>query len=715
MKKTLILTEKPSVARNIGDALGGIKKHEGYLENENYIITWAFGHLLSLYDVKDYDSSRGAWKMENFPFVPRVFEYKVKPSSKAKGKPDLGAKKQLGIIKKLMARLDVTRIVSACDYDREGQIIGDIIFKVLKPNQPVDRLLLNEWTQTAVLEGLNHLKSNDQMIPLRDAGISRQWADWVIGINLTAVATLKYSSGRKVLNVGRVLLPTLKIIYDRDQQIKHFIPEKYYKLGALFIKDNDVFEGIYYKGKKDKFKTRQALETILEDLDYPKSSKKLRGIVKEKQVKEKKNYPPQLYNLSGLQGHVTGKYNGWTAQKVLSVAQKLYEKKLITYPRTASVALEESLVDKARQVLDIHKKGLPFEEQLSFKVTKRIFDNQKVESHSAIMPTYMVPKQLTQDEMTVYYAIKNRFLMQFMPAEILEETKLHLMIGAYDFHASGKVQIEQGWKQVEHQKTNERILPQVEVGEVLPIRALNISSHETKPPKSHTEKSLLKVMETCGRQYKNEQDDQMIERVLSGFSIGTAATRGEIISKLKRIGYIIQEQKELHATELGCQMVESFPIHELLDLEYTGRLEKRLSDIAKGQLTRSMFLKEIFQFTADSVAVIKSHAQTQFSQEHNEQETLGICPSCGGFVVEHQKSFGCDKWQKGCKYVIWKNDKFLKSMKKKPTKTMVKRLLKDGRVLVKGLVGKSGNKFDAYLRYEVKDEGPYYQWKMEFK
>ncbi|MBN2794202.1 MAG: type IA DNA topoisomerase [Clostridia bacterium] len=713
MEKTLILAEKPSVARNIGDALGNVKKNEGYLENENYIITWAFGHLLSLYDIKDYDETKTSWQMAYYPFIPKVFEYKVKPDMKDPKKPDSGAKKQLNIIRNLMKRLDVHQIISACDYDREGQIIGDIIFKVLKPSQPVYRLLLNEWTQSAILEGLRQLKSNEQMIPLRDAGISRQWADWVIGINLTAVSTLKYGHSKKVLNIGRVLLPTLKIIYDRDQKIKNFVKEDYFKLSGLFIKGNDAFEAIYFNESKDKFSSKGELESILEDLNYPDALKSLKGVVASKEINEKKEYPPALYNLTQLQGDITSRFRNWTSDKVLKVAQQLYEKKLITYPRTSSVALEESLISKTEQVLEVHKKDLPYKEDVTFKVTKRIFNNDKVESHSAIMPTYMLPKNLTEDELTIYYAIKNRFIAQFMPPAVYEEVKLVLDVSGYMFQASGKVELERGWKKIEQKNHNDHVLPHVEEGEALDIRALNITTHETKPPNHHTEKTLLKVMETCGKNI--EDDDELIQSVLSGYSIGTPATRAETISKLKRIGYIEQQNKSLLVTELGCQLVETFPIHELFDLEYTGRLEKKLQDIQKGQLTRSGFLKDIFIFTAHSVMTIKNHEKSALVLPKEEKDILGICPSCGGNITENPKGFGCDRWKDGCKFTIWKNDKFLASMQKKPTKAMVKKVLKDGRVMVKGLVGKNGNKFDAYLKYEKKEDGPYYQWKIEFK
>ncbi len=716
--KQLILAEKPSVAKNIADAVGCKNKQDGYYENDNYIITWAFGHLLSLCDVKDYDVSRGSWRMENFPFIPKIFEYKVKPSPKDKTKPDFGAKKQLDIISRQAKRKDVESIVSACDYDREGQIIGDIIFKFIKPDKPVYRLLLNEWTKAGVLKGLEGLKTNEEMMPLRDAGISRQWTDWIIGINLTTVTTLKFQPGnRQILNIGRVLLPTLKIIYDRDLEIKNFVAEEYHKLNALFLKEDLAYEGLYVENKKDKFDTHLELEEKLKAINWPNSKDALQGIIKSKDVKRKKEYPPYLFNLSNLQGFITSKYRGWTSTKVLKVAQSLYEKKFITYPRTSSIALEESLIESTRKIVDTLKKDLPYEGDINFNVNKRVFDNKKVESHSAIIPTYVTPRNLSDDEWKVYFAIKNRLLMQFMPIAEYDETKLvtNIKDTDLDFKSSGRIQIVVGWKVVEKSKATDKILPNVSIGDIVSIRELNITNHATKPPKYHTEKTLLKIMETCGRNYK-EDSDEMIMSVLSGFSIGTAATRAETIAKLKRIGYIESKSKNLVTKDLGRQLVETFPIKELFDLEYTGRLEKQLSEISKGTLSKNVFLRSMFNFTNNSVNTIKNHRLASLvPAKPLVIETLGKCPVCGNQIIEGKKGYGCSNWKAGCKFVIWKNDKFILSMKKKITKTMIKSLLKNKKVLVKGLTGKSGQKFDAYLRYEKQEDSEYFNWKMDFK
>ncbi|MBT2254259.1 type IA DNA topoisomerase [Priestia megaterium] len=714
----LIIAEKPSVSKNIADALKIKGRQDGYFEGNGYIVTWAFGHLLQLYDAKDYDDKMSTWKMENFPFIPQVFKYKVKSNPRDREKPDTGAKKQLKIIQSLMRRPDVDGIISACDYDREGQVIGDSIIYNLKTDKTVYRLLLNEWTPAEVMNGLENIKLNTELRPLQDAGVSRQWADWVIGINLTSVATLKYQKGKgKALNIGRVLLPTLKIIYDRDKEIENFVPENYYKLQATFkTKDEQEYEGTYIEGKEEKFKSKETLEEIQQKL-IDKS-----GIVSDKQVQKKKEYPPFLFNLSNLQGYITNKYKGWTSDKVLKVAQSLYEKKFITYPRTASVALEESLVGKTAKVLETLTEDLPYKDEVKFVKSKRIFDNSKVESHSAIVPTYLKPKKLSTDEEQVYQAIKNRFIMQFMPVAEYEETRIETKITGADlkglFISKGKVQLVEGWKKVEKVQSKDTILPLVQVNDDVDLVKHEITTHVTKPPKQHTERTLLRVMETCGKNYDGEgTDEESLNAILSGFSIGTPATRAETIKKLKDVGYITTQNKNLLCTELGRKLIETFPIKDLFNLEFTGRLEKSLNDIEKRSFTKDEFLQLIFDFTTKAVETIKNEKEVTINEvasQRKPNEIMGKCPVCGHAVIEGQKGFGCSNWKNGCKFVIWKNDKFLATMKKKPTKTMVKALLKNGIAPVKGLTSKKGNKFDANLRYEKNADNEYFSWKMEF-
>lgn len=713
----VIIAEKPSVAKNIADALNIKQRKDGYMEGQDYIITWAFGHLLQLYDAKDYDSGMSVWRMANYPFIPVEFKYKLKADMNDKGKNDKGVEKQINIIKQLIEREDVDGVISACDDDREGQIIGDLIILHIETQKPVFRLLLNEWTQEEVLKGMKNLKDNNDMKPVQDSGISRQQADWVIGINLTSVTTLKYQRGKgHPLNIGRVLLPTLKIIYDRDKEIENFVPNEFHKLTAVFkTATGEEFEAVYSEDEEDKFSDKKVLEEINSCI------KGTAGVVKEKQTEKKKEYPPYLFNLSNLQGYITSKFKGWTSDKVLSVAQSLYEKKFITYPRTESVALEESLSERAEKVLSVSKRGLPFEDEIKFQVAKRTFDNSKVESHSAIMPTYVIPKGLTSDEEIVYNAIKNRFLAQFMPVSEYEETKISIEIKDKGlkgiFTSKGKVLINEGWKKAEKIETKEVNLPLVNINDEVTLSKSKVVSSKTKPPKYHIEKTLLKVMETCGKKYDDEDSSEMMDAVLSGFSIGTAATRAETIKKLKEAGYIEAKDKNLLCTELGRKLVENFPVRELFDLEYTGRLEKTLSDISKVKINKQDFLNLIFDFTRKSVNEIKAEKIVVISdnrEEKNDPESLGSCPLCGSDVIEGEKGFGCSNWICGCSFIIWKDDKYLALFGKKPNRAMVERLLRDGKVRGKGFKSKKGNVFDATLRYVKNKDNEYFSWVMEF-
>lgn len=717
--KKVIIAEKPSVAKNIADALQIRTRQDGYFEGEEYLITWAFGHLLQLYDAKDYDESMKSWRLEKFPFIPEEFKYKVKSDGKNKAVVDQGAKKQMQIIKGLIGRDDVDGVISATDYDREGQVIADEIFLYLKHGKPTFRILLNEWTPEEVKKGMNSLKPNEAMQSLQDAGMGRQWADWMIGINLTSVATVKYGGGeKKLLNIGRVLLPTLKIVYDRDKEIEAFQSSTYHKLIANFkTSQNESFEGTYYEtdqeGKlNEKFEDQAALEAI-KDLMAGKNAH-----VVEKQVEKKKEYAPLLFNLSNLQGYVTSKYKGWTSDKVLKVAQSLYEKKHITYPRTGSMALEESLKDRTKKVLDTLKVGLPYENQLKFATHKRIFDNAKVESHSAIVPTYMKPKSLSPDESIVYEAIKNRFLMQFLPVAEFEETKITSKVDEEAvkgiFISRGKVQLVEGWQCIEKPDSKDTILPQVTEGEQLIIKKLALNAVTRKPPKLHTEKTLLKIMETCGKAFKDEEEsEEMMASILSGFSIGTPATRAETIKKLKDTGYITGKGKSLTCTDLGRQLVENFPVKELFDLEYTGRLEKTLSDIEKGKFQKVMFIDMIKSFTTEAVETIKEDTGT-FGGRVIPKESVGKCPLCGGDIIETAKAFGCSNWRNGCKYTLWKNDKYIAALGKEVTRAMVELLLKNGKVGFRNLKSKKGTTFAAYLKYTHNEETGRFNWEMEF-
>ena len=722
----VILAEKPSVAKTIASFLGAKTRRDGYFEGNGYIVTYAFGHLVSLYDMKDYDKEKysGSWKMANFPFIP---------ADKFKFKVDDSKQKQFNIIKELLNREDVEYVINATDNDREGELIAFLIFLLAKNKKPVKRILVNEWTPQDITRGLENLKDEEDMRNLQAAGYTRLITDWLIGINFTSVATLKYGNG-KLLNIGRVILPTVKLVYDRDMEIRNFVPKTYFEIEGNFKCANGTYKGKLIKGKETKFDTEEEAMAVIDSI----TSKN--GVISSKKVTKSKEYAPKLFSLTSLQGYITSKYSHFTSDKVLNVCQSLYEGKgkggYITYPRTDSVYLEESLTDKASQTLNRLKHGLPYEDKIKFAKTKRVFDSSKVDSHSAIIPTYIVPNSLTPDEQIVYQAIKDRFIANFMPPAEYENTEIKTDVDDSVFLTKGKVLKVKGYLEVYNKEQKNDLLPSMEKGENVEVLEILPLKKQTTPPKSYTEDTLLKAMKNCG---KNVDDEDL---VLAGYSIGTSATRGDVLKKIAQVGYVNKKGKSYYITDLGINLVEIFPVKDLFDVDYTGKLEKSLSDIQKGQFSRKEYLLNIMNFIVKNVNLIKydapkkintdayvydpktkkalsksqleakatkaAKASSKKSSSKTDNTSLGKCPVCGSDVVETEKGFLCTNYQT-CKYGIFKDDKYLALYKKKPNKTMVKSILKKGEAKVKSLTDKNGNKFDAILTYQ-KNQNGYFSW-----
>lgn len=730
----LILAEKPSVAKTIATFLGARTRHDGYFEGNDYIVTYAVGHLVSLFDMKDYDKDKysGSWKMDNFPFIP---------SDKFKFKVDSSKKKQFDTVKRLLHRDDIEYVINATDNDREGELISFLIFLLAKNKKPVKRILVNEWTPEDITRGLNNLKDNSDMINLQAAGYTRLITDWLIGINFTSVATLKYGNG-KLLNIGRVILPTVKLVYDRDMEIANFIPKNYFEIEGNFKSSNGEYKGKLIKGKESKFDTIDEANKIISSISSST------GTVIDKKVTTSKEYAPKLFSLTSLQGFITSKYSNFTSDKVLNVCQSLYEGKgkggYITYPRTDSIYLEESLVNKVSQTLDKIKAGLPYESKIVFTKSKRIFDSSKVDSHSAIIPTYIVPTNLTPDEQIVYNAIKDRFIANFMPPAEYENTEIKTEVDKNLFLTKGKVLKVKGYLEVYNKEEKDDLLPLVNKLEVVDILDIKTLTKQTTPPKPYTEDTLLKAMKNCG---KNVSEDDTT--VLSGYSIGTSATRADVLKKIGQVGYVKKKGKSYSITDLGKNLVEIFPVKDLFDVDYTGKLERSLSDIQKGQFTRKEYLTNIMKFIYQNVNLIKHDDKKNINTENytynaktkkyvkesaftsrksnsknssdensskkksTKNDSLGKCPVCQNDVIESEKGYLCSNYI-NCKFGIWKNDKYLEYYNKKPNKTMVKSILKNGQAKVKSLTSKKGTKFDAILKYSKKDNG-YWGWTMEIE
>lgn len=417
-------------------------------------------------------------------------------------------------------------------------------------------------------------------------------------------------------------MPTLKMIYDRELQIKNFKAEKYFELYADFENEAGKYTGKFFYGKKDKFMNKKSVERLKDEI-HGKD-----GVITEKTVELKKENPPGLFNLSNLQGYVTSKFKGFTADKVLKVAQSLYEKKHITYPRTESTALEESLKDKAKKVLEVLKKDIPFKDEIVFNTSKKVFNNEKVESHSAIIPTYIIPKSLSEDEKRVYDVIKNRFISQFMPSAEYENTELVTTVKGdnYDrlFSTKGKILKVKGWLKLYGENKKDELLPLVNKGDAVKMTDLKIVLKKSKPPAHHTEKTLLKAMETCGKSINNDEENEEASDILYGYSIGTAATRAETINKLKYADYIVPKGKSLLITEKGTKLIEAFPIKELMDTDYTGRLEKKLFDVEKGNFKKEDFLKEILILPEMELTELKESEQKLYAIQGKKRNRIKL-------------------------------------------------------------------------------------------
>lgn len=742
----LVLAEKPSVAKTIAAFLKANARKNGYFEGSNYIVTYAVGHLVSLFDMKDYDKDKysGSWKMENYPFIPE---------SKFRFKVDKDKDKQFKIVSSLINRNDVEYIINATDNDREGELISFLIFMMAKNTKPVKRILVNEWTPEDITRGLNDLKNDEDMRNLQAAGYTRLITDWLIGINFTCAATLKYGNG-KLLNIGRVILPTVKLVYDRHMEIENFVPEKYYEIEGKFRAKNGEYSGKLILDKVKKMSDQDLAKEIISKIDSNI------GVINSKVVTKSKEYAPKLFSLTSLQGFITSKYASFTSDKVLSICQNLYEGKgkggYITYPRTDSVYLEESLVGKVEKTLNIIKKGHPCEANIKFSKSKRVFDSSKVESHSAIIPTYIIPpSSLSKDESIVYEAIRDRFLANFMPPAEYENTEIITDVDKYKFQSKGKVLKVMGYLDIYGKSTSGNLLPLVEKGEEVDVLSINPVEKITSPPKPYTEDSLLKAMKNCG---KNVPEDDT--SVLSGYSIGTSATRADVLKKIGQVGYVKKKGKSYSITELGINLVEIFPVEDLFDVDFTGKLEKSLFDIQKGNFSRKDYLNMICKFIYDNVNKIKfgpsrpinndkivynpktkkfvkessfkargsgtnsgdskakkntlekggkisspaSRAPKKTKEKTLDQETgleiIAACPECGASVLESPKAFSCKNYRQ-CGFTIWKNDTQLASYNKKPNKTMVRSLAKKGEASLKGLQDIDGNKFEAKISYTI--------------
>ena len=537
--KKLIIAEKPSLARNIASALDIRVNKEGYMENEKYIVSWAFGHLFKLRDVDGYVGEKRKWSEVKLPFFPEKFEFELKNDS--------GIKKQYKILKNLINSKEVDEIVNAGDADREGQIIVDIIINAIKTDKKIKRLWLPEQTEETIRKAINNLEDNFKYKNLHNEGLARTYMDWLMGINLTRYISLK---SNMLFPVGRVLIPVIKYIYDRDLTIKNFIPEKYFT-----IENETMCNGTLLKLICDKKYNLLELEKAK---SYSYELNRNKGIVKDIIEKEIILNPPKLFSLSKLQSKLS-KENKISFAKSLEIIQKLYEKGFITYPRTNTEYLAEEEKDKVKELIKLYS-----DYRLEFKDSKKIFDSSKIESHSAVMPTLKIPdmNSLNLEEKIIFETIRNRFISNFLKEQtIINQTEIKIAVRNEIFNLKGKSIKQEGFLKYENQKIDNK-LPYFEINQKIDVD-FKVVDKLTVPPKKITEENLSNYLKNPFRNEKNqenEDDTQEYREIMKGIEIGTEATRTGIIENAKKYGYITSEKQNFSITEKGIKLIE------LLDL-----------------------------------------------------------------------------------------------------------------------------------------------------
>lgn len=691
--KKVIIAEKPSLAMTIVQAIGGnFKKHDGYFENENYIVTFGFGHLFQLYSLDDYfNREKSIWNLDELPFIPKEFLFKLID--------DIGAKKQFEIIKKLVNRLDVDNIINCGDADREGEVIGRLIINNALEWQikPIKRLWLPEQTYETIRYALNNLEDSSKYNSLYDEGFVRTCVDWIYGINLTRLLTCKTY---KTLPVGRVLIPIVEVIHSRDMEINNFVPKKYYQGEVSFEKDNNT---IKFSIDDLKFDTKEECIRATDTLNNEKI------IVKDIQIKEVKKQPKKLFSLDKLQNKLSKELK-LSANDSLKIIQSLYEKGYVTYPRTNTEYLADAEKNKIQKIIN----AIDTDNILEMKNKKSIFDTAKVESHSAITPTTKIPTDLKEKELEVYNIIKNRFISNFLIEDtILEETKIIFKLGSLEFNLKGTVIKSLGYLKYEND-LKEKSIPKFEIGEELKSNIL-VSDKITQPPKHITLEELNNYLKNPFRKSEMSEDEEY-NLMLSGCEIGTVATRASIIEKAIKLGYIKENKGTFYIDNLGINLINTLNKLDInLYKEKTVELQKILKQVYKNEISKEEALEF---FSIDLSRMINNAKQIEVEKIETpkiEKEVIGKCPKCGKNVYESEKSFYCEgfKEETKCNFALWKNNKFFEDKGKKITKTIAKSLLSKEKANVKGFKKKDGSgTYDATVVMSL--NGDYVNFKLEF-
>ena len=674
----LIITEKPSVAKEIANVLGAKSHKDNYIEGNGYIISWCIGHLVGLAEANVYNEKYKHWEKEDLPIIPQEFKYTVTKDKQT----------QVNTLKQLMQREDVDFIVNACDSGREGELIFRLVYEYNNCKLPIKRLWISSLEEKAIKKGFDNLKDGVEYENLYKAALCRMHADWIVGINATRLFSILYDT---VLNVGRVMSPTLSLIVTRDENIKKFIKEPLYTVETVI----NGFSFTHITGKlRDK---QEAILISAATQGQPATVTNLEKI-------NKSTSPPKLFDLTTLQREVNKLY-GYTAQQTLDIAQKLYEKKLITYPRTDSRHLPSDIKTKLLTIAE--KLNIPHETLNSVQV----IDNTKVTDHHAIIPTEELPKELTDKEQNIYKLISVRFISSMSAKYEYAETTVTLSCRQHTFTGKAKMTVKNGFMDVEKLLRNnkntqeEKTLPPLEVGQVIEDHMVSVKKGETTPPKEYTEDTLLASMETAGK-------DEVIEDA-ERKGLGTPATRAGIIEKLVNSKFVERQGKNLVPTQKGILLIKVIP-QQLKSLLLTAEWENALKEVERGQKLDIEFKEEIITFISNC---LESNQRAQqeiyklFPREEKKRTVIGTCPKCkNADVVEWEKSYSCN--DKTCKFVLWKDNKFFASQGKKLTKTMAEEFCKYGSTYVEGLKSKTGKTYSANV--VLKYSGDYVNFELDF-
>ena len=669
----LVIAEKPSVARSIAAVIGATDRQEGYLQGNGYIVSWCIGHLVSFADAALYDERFKKWRYEDLPIIPESWRLTVPPDKR----------ERFDTLRTLLRSEDVSEVINACDAGREGELIFRTVYHLAGCTKPMKRLWISSMEDSAIREGFAHLKPGRDYDPLHQSALCRAKADWLIGINATRLFSVLY---HKTLTVGRVQTPTLKMLADRDAKITGFQKEKYH---IVHIAGGGV------EAASDRFPDPAEAESV------KTACGGAQAVCASIQREKKTEQPPKLYDLTTLQREANRLF-GFTAKQTLDYAQTLYEKRLLTYPRTDSRFLSDDMEQTAAGIVADLVPMLAFMEGAAFSPEiRRILNSAKVSDHHAIIPTAEFVKQgfsgLADSEKKLLSLVCCKLLCAVAPAHEYEAVTAVFTCAGQEFTAKGKTVLAAGWKDIDRRfraslKTDADEdgeaapeLPAITEGQVFEDVAASVTEHFTSPPKPYTEDTLLSAMERAGAEDMPEDAERK--------GLGTPATRASILEKLVQMGFVQRKGKQLLPTKDGINLAAVLP-EALTSPALTAEWETRLSEIAKGEANPDEFMAGIEAQARDLVKTYSSISEDKQKLFQTERVAVGTCPRCGETVYEGKKNYYCGN--RACQFVMWKNDRFFEERKKAFTPKIAAALLKHGKVKIKGLFSpKTGKTYDG--------------------